>query len=60
MRVLKYIAFFAAVITIFFALVTRFVITARLLFGLTPTAYLRFTAVMLLFAIALHLLFEKR
>ena len=58
-RIFKYIALVAAIVTIVLGVICRVVTPNNILFGLGGVTYLRLTAVMLLFALTLHFLFPE-
>lgn len=60
MTKLKYIAFLIGIISIILALVARFFLPGKILFGLAALTYLRFTVTMLLFALVFHFLFPEK
>jgi hypothetical protein len=57
---LKYVALIVGVISILLALVARFFLPGKALFGLAALTYLRFTITMLLFSITFHFLFPEK
>jgi len=60
MRVLKYVAFVAAVCTIVLGVICRLLTQSNILFGFAGVTYLRLTVTMLLFALTFHFLFPER
>jgi uncharacterized membrane protein len=60
MRVFKYIALVAALVTIILGIVCRVLTPDNILFGLGGVTYLRLTVVMLLFALTFHFLLPER
>ncbi len=58
MKNLKYVAFIISIITMILAVIARLFLPDKTL-GLAAITYLRLTAVMLLFTLALHFLFPK-
>ncbi|UCG30200.1 MAG: hypothetical protein JSV53_12010 [candidate division WOR-3 bacterium] len=60
MRILKYAALVAAVITIILGIISRVLMPNNILFELGGITYLRLTVTMLLFALTFHFLFPEK
>lgn len=60
MKHVRYLALAGAVVMIILGVVSRLVMPGNVLFGLAGLTYLRLTAVMLLFALTFHFLFDGR
>ncbi len=60
MKVFKYVALAAALVTIVMGVVSRVLTPGNVLLGLGGITYLRLTVTMLLFALTFHFLFPER
>lgn len=59
MKIFKYVALVAALVTIILGVICRVFTPSNILFGLGAITYLRLTGIMLLFALTFHFLFPE-